>query len=382
MPKQKLNKTKYPGIFWYETKKGKLYAIRVRYKDIYENWKEKTEQGFTSLNQARSRKSELENSISSETNSKITFGDWWLKHLEITNPTWSRDTYVSVKSIHKNHLSVFDNIELSKLTLFKYQQFINKKLHEDNLALASVKEIHRKMMSIINSAVKHDYLIKNKLKDVTIQKFEVVKKKHLTLEELSKLDALAHDRLSVTQYACYVLLRIGWRRGEVLGITRGAINIVDDSTVEVSVVQTKTPQSYINTPKTQSSYRTNVLLDDFARAIIKAVEVAEKIHNNVLSDSSRIIVNGRGVTQSPGTVNAFLRKLSIDLGVHVNPHMLRHSFATHAIANNASVVEVSKWIGHANTQMTLNRYSHSSEKARSELVRLANTPQNTSRNTS
>jgi len=374
MPKQKLNKTKYPSIFWYDTQKGKSYAIRVRYKDNLENWKEKTEQGFKTLTQAKNRKAELESSTDNEVNVKITFGEWWLKHLAIVEPMWSRNSHASMMSLYQKHLNIFDNVELAKLTLYRYQQFINQKLHDENLALESVRSIHRAMMAILNSAVKHDVLMKNKLRDVTIQKLEIAKKKHLSLDELSRLDVLARDKLSVTKYACYILMRIGWRRGEALGLTKRAIRIIDDDTIEVSVIETKTAKMDKNTPKTRSSFRTNTLTGNFAQAILDAVSFAEKIHGNGFDDASRIIVNSEGATYCHVVPNTFLTQLSEELGVHVSPHMLRHSFATHAIADNASVVEVAKWIGHANPKMTLDIYSHSTDEARNSLVKYANTP--------
>ena len=48
-------------------------------------------------------------------------------------------------------------------------------------------------------------------------------------------------------------------------------------------------------------------------------------------------------------------------GIH--PHALRHTMATISIANGADIVSVSKKLGHANTAITLNVYSHANEEA-------------------
>lgn len=43
MPSQKLEQTRYEGIYSYKTKKGLKYAIRVTYRNALGDWKEKPE---------------------------------------------------------------------------------------------------------------------------------------------------------------------------------------------------------------------------------------------------------------------------------------------------------------------------------------------------
>ena len=43
---------------------------------------------------------------------------------------------------------------------------------------------------------------------------------------------------------------------------------------------------------------------------------------------------------------------------HYRIHDLRHSFISNAILNGIDIVTVSKYAGHSNVEMTLNRYSH------------------------
>jgi len=52
--------------------------------------------------------------------------------------------------------------------------------------------------------------------------------------------------------------------------------------------------------------------------------------------------------------------------------MLRHTFASQAITNGMSPVEVAKWLGHTKIDMTLNTYSHSTNQGQEKLIVFAN----------
>jgi len=57
LPQRKRSKTKYQGIFSYETKQGVKYSIRVKYQDIVTGkWKERTESGFDTLKKLKAVK--------------------------------------------------------------------------------------------------------------------------------------------------------------------------------------------------------------------------------------------------------------------------------------------------------------------------------------
>ena len=43
---------------------------------------------------------------------------------------------------------------------------------------------------------------------------------------------------------------------------------------------------------------------------------------------------------------------------HYRIHDLRHSFISNAILNGIDIVTVSRYVGHSDIEMTLNRYSH------------------------
>jgi len=379
MPAQKKEKTRYEGISSYETKKGTRYAIRFRYQDVRGEWKEKPEQGFTTIADAKRRKTELQHEIdnnlaSTFEGSKITFKEWYNRYYKLMSSGWSAGNKKQYDNMYNWYLCEFDNITLSDISLMRYQEFISLKLND--LSSGTVKEIHSRMMAIMNSAVKHEILHKNKLKDTVIKKIEISKERNLPNRIVEQLDSLAKEELCDIKYACYVLMRIGWRRSEAIALTKGAISVIDVDKISVSVLETKTLLEDKAPPKTQSSIRTSILTGSYANAILKAVEAAKKIyklHGTPFTSGSRIIINMKtGKTFGYNEPNRILERLSKKLPVKVTPHMLRHTLASSGINDNMiPLKEMQGWLGHADIRTTM-KYVNSTEHSREQMIAFAN----------
>lgn len=384
MAQRKRNKTKYPGVFSYETKQGLKYSIRVKYQDIVTGkWKERTESGFDTIKRAKSRQTELERMVLNDLASvldadKMTFKEWYKQYYEMMSPTWTADSRAKVDGYYNNHFFEFNNTTLSKLNLTTYQKFINRKLFEDDLSAITVKAMNAQFMAIINMAVRHEILQRNRLSSVSIQKEYTPKKKAIEIDKLLEFDRVAKQTYDVMEYGMYVLTRIGWRRGEVMGFSKGAFEKISDDVVDVSVIKTRTTKTADEGKgaKTQSSYRTNRLRGEMAHAIIDAVEFAEKVYkrfNIEWDDDSFVFVNYKDcVPFFPTHLGRILSKVSKITGIKVTPHMFRHTFVTLALERKNNPVEIARWVGHSKIDMTLNTYSHATEKTSEEIVEFAN----------
>ena len=93
-----------------------------------------------------------------------------------------------------------------------------------------------------------------------------------------------------------------------------------------------------------------------------------------LLDSDYVFVNrwggriGRAMTYA--SVDEIVRRTRRRVGFHFTPHMLRHSFATHAARRGVPLEVLSKLLTHRSAQTTSDTYLHpSAEDLRAELER-------------
>ena len=157
----------------------------------------------------------------------------------------------------------------------------------------------------------------------------------------------------------------GCRRGEIVGLRWEEI---DFKTGKVNICRnaqyTAGKGTYISTPKN----RKNRVI--YLNRPVLAVLAEWKRQQALLHFGQGIPLNGYCFTQDNGEMmnpqaptsylSRFGKKYNLP-GIH--PHALRHTMATLSIVNGADVVSVSKKLGHSNTSITLDVYSHANEEA-------------------
>lgn len=377
MAKIKLLKTKYKSIFKYKTNDGFRYLIRLCYRNEYGERKEKSESGFLTIEDAKKRHLELELLVCKGTNlsslNRMKFGEWFEKYYKMMTSSWTIVTQKRICSEYENHLSHFSDKWITRITLMDVQQFVNLKLKE-GLAVSTVKNIYKTMMQIMNAAVKHDLIVKNKLIYVVFPKAEKKVSKLIEQDDLNRLDIYVYNQFNILEQAMYVLARNGWRGGEVAGLTFGACDIKDDENVVVSVKKTRNhyTKEKGEKPKTNASYRENYLTGDNSKRIISAIQTAEKYYEELgISKCSDHFVFFNPNTKKPyhpTRLSQILKKANQALDLAITPHMLRHTLVSNLIKNGASPIEVSRWVGHARLDTTLNTYTHSSKEEYANLI--------------
>lgn len=119
----------------------------------------------------------------------------------------------------------------------------------------------------------------------------------------------------------------------------------------------------ITSPKSQCSVR-EIPLPDFLVEYLSPY-LSQENHFFLTGSSEKFI--------EPRTLQNYFKKVLKEVGIQpVNFHILRHTFATRCIELGFDIKSLSEVLGHANVNITLNRYVHPSmEKKRDNMEKLA-----------
>lgn len=282
-------------------------------------------------------------------------------------PKLGRMKLIDLKAMHVQH---FYN------ELFKNGRVDGK----GGLSAKSIRNIHVALHSALEQAVNNDLIIKNPLRGVTLPRQDKKEREALTTEEQKKLVAECFNHPWGT--AIFLTLYTGMRLGEVLGLTWKDIDFEKNSiSINKQVgriknfdpeAKKKTTLSLRNETKTSSSNRKIIVPPMIMEKLAehkKAQDKHRKRLGKIYNDLNMVFCRENGKIADPKTFSSFfldtLKKAGLE---HKTFHALRHTFTTRAMEANARIEAVSKILGHSNTSITMDVYSHVSSDLQLETM--------------
>lgn len=192
-------------------------------------------------------------------------------------------------------------------------------------------------------------------------------KQFMDVDEFKAFINVLDSQYKYINQQAYTLLRLGaftgMRTEELLALQW---EHVDFDNGYISIVQALgrglNGSTYIKKPKSQTSRRTLKIDNDMLSVLSDWYEVSN------YKNGDDFVFNNYGTTLQVMRPNKWLHDVSkkYDVAVGLSMHKLRHTWATLAIDQGASVKQVQTYLGHADVSMTLDVYSDITKRASDE----------------
>lgn len=352
-----------------QLKSGIKYSYTLRYKDIYGNTKQYTSKGYDTKKEAELEEAKFRIKIQEKKVSfnNITFDDVFKEYIEYKSKSVKIQTLNKIKDLYK-HFEPIKNIKVNDLELNTYNKFtlyIEQKGNTVNW--------NNKVLNLLRSLINYSHKYYNTSDTILafIENYKEVNpfKKEMqffTYEEFQKFISVIEEFEYKTFFE--VLYYLGLRQGEACSLTWSDI---DFNKKEVSINKTITTklrgQLYtISSPKTKKSNR----ILPIPKKLLESLKIMKNNAKKKKYFKESWFVFGDELPFRETTIQVRKNKYCKLAGVkQIRIHDFRHSCASFLIQNGASIVLVSKYLGHSKISITLDTYTHLYEN---ELKKVSN----------
>ena len=187
-----------------------------------------------------------------------------------------------------------------------------------------------------------------------------------TQEEQRKLTVFLMNDMNINKLCMLLCLYTGLRIGEVCALRWDCVDLDKRALRVRATVQRVRLQDPGDGPKTKMLYS-----EPMSKTSIRDIPLPEQllpILRQFQGDPSAFILSGAADQYpEPRLLQYWFKKYLVQCGIEdANFHALRHTFATRCVESGFELKSLSEILGHANVNVTLNRYVHSSFALKAE----------------
>jgi len=292
--------------------------------------------------------------------SPLTISEVVEVHLEAEKLRLKPSTLGVYRRYLDSHISPhFGKTRCDTLTAQLSQEFINKLLETNGLAVVTVQSIFTLLKTSVSAVTGNAFQVKYPKKMKQTVEF-------LSVDEQKRIEQAARKRGNNDYIGIMLSLYCGMRIGEVAGLRWTDINF------ECKLLQVNRTMQRIRCkdgskktviaflpPKSASSERT-IPLQDFMLNLLRDL--------NAISKTESVLAY-RGKHIEPRTLqNRFKKILKAAEVKDICWHTTRHTFSVRMLENGTDVKSLSEILGHSSATVTLNVYSHSSLEHRQKCM--------------
>lgn len=289
----------------------------------------------------------------------LTFGQWmdeWLAHRHRAPNTLALE-----RSHYRTHFAPVAKVRLDRLSPLVCRRFLeglDYKLKETRPPLGqphTLRHCYNLLRTALEAAVEHRLLASNPLARIPRPSVPKPAPKYLTEVDVGKVLRAADASGDRRALAVHLMVRLGVRRGEAMGLTWGDVDF-QAGTITISHQLQREPDPTRSgrtnlvrvAPKTSTSIRV-LSADDSMLALLEAN------HDHPYypgGPGDFVICNVDGKPFDPDATTAWLRALGRSVGVKVTPHRLRHTAATMMLNHDVAITTVGSVLGHSDIRTT------------------------------
>lgn len=242
----------------------------------------------------------------------------------------------------------------------------------------TLRHYHGTIRNALQYAFKRGYVVNNIADRVTKPKKVIYKASFYNEAQLKQLFGYAKG--TNLEFAIHMAATYGLRREEICGLKWDAIDFQYKSiairhTVSETCVNGKFQMYLKDTTKNKSSFRTLPVSDYTLNMLMAMKQKQEKMktlfgnrYNHDFDGYVYVYENG-DIVRPNWVTYAFKQFLSDNKMPPIRFHDLRHSCATLLRHQGVKMEEISKWLGHSNTQTTEQVYAHYDESGKADTLK-------------
>lgn len=343
------------------------YRVRVNYTDAAgkSHQIERTAYGLAEAN-ALEQSLIAEYKDKKQTVSRMTVGqlftEYEVYHSHETRKT-SHDS--AMRNLRYRVLPTMSDYRLDRLSQPVLAQWKND-IAATDLSIVTKQNAYAAFNSMLNYAVKMEYIIKNplaalgnfKAPDMIDKPAE--KLHYYTAEQFCAYIAQARSKaVTVTDWGYYVFFCIafftGARKGEINALKWSDI---DGETMHIrrSIAQKLKGDDVETPPKNKSSYR-DLQIPAPLLDILAEHKERQRTASKLFSEDFRVCGGERPLRDTSIDKHNRAFATAADLP-HIRIHDFRHTHASLLVNEGINIQEIARRLGHSNVQMTWNTYSH------------------------
>jgi integrase len=299
-----------------------------------------------------------------------TFETFFKTWLEQHGPShWGHATAENNSKRAGYALRMFGSVPLQRLTAMRLEKDFSTLLAKGGIKTAqypegrplspkTVVEIYSLVRQALDKAVKWKLIERNPMHDV---ERPTAHRKEAHSPEPDEYEKLLNRVQGTRYYALAVFAAAsGCRRGELLALQWRDIDPVSGVvSISKSVSQLKTGREIKSTKSGRTRFvrvsqaTLQVLLEHRAQ-----IEKEKLLFGSDYKANDLVFPTPDGDYYQPSQITGRFREFMAEAGVRASLHSLRHFSASMLLSQHCPITVVSKRLGHANPQITLDVYSH------------------------